>query len=58
MTRNANASSDVIQDITNLPDGTAYMKNWTCSLMILRRVIGALPEFDRTILPIFGVIKR
>ena len=26
MTRNANASSDVIQGITKLPDGTAYLK--------------------------------
>ena len=26
MTRNANVSSHVIQDITKLPDGTAYLK--------------------------------
>ena len=26
MTRNANPSSDVIQAITKLPDGTAYVK--------------------------------
>ena len=26
MTRNANASSDVIQDITKFPDGTAFLK--------------------------------
>ena len=26
MTRNANPSSDVIQAITKLPDGTAYLK--------------------------------
>ena len=56
MTRNANVSSHVIQDLTKLPDGTAYKIGR--AHVILRRVIGVLPEFDRTILPIFGVIKR
>ena len=58
MTRNANPSSDVIQAITKLPDGTAYLKKLDLIFDDMKAWCRGVTRILPQDLPIFMALHR
>ena len=58
MTRNANVSSHVIQDVTKLPDGTAYLKKLDLIFDDMKAWYWGVTRILPQDLPIFRALNR